>query len=36
MRFHVGFSFKPKDIMKAVAVIGGVLTTLFASGVLKL
>lgn len=35
MRFHMGFSFRPKQILGFLAAIGSVIVALFAGGVLK-
>lgn len=35
MRFHVGFTFKPKQILTIVGFIGAAIAALFAGGVLQ-
>lgn len=35
MRFHFGFSFRPKQILGILAAIGSVIAALFAGGVFK-
>lgn len=35
MRFHMGFSFRPKQIIGILAAIGSVIAALLAGGVIK-
>lgn len=35
MRFHVGFTFRPKQILAILGAAGAVIAALFAGGVLN-
>lgn len=36
MRFHVGFSFGPKQILAVLAALAGIISVLVGSGVIHL
>lgn len=35
MRFHIGLTLRPKQILTIIGVIGGAIAALFAGGVLS-